>query len=222
MWPAVRPGYEVGYRRDGKYYVNNHLMFKVLVHETNGQYTQSRLQDEAELEAAAAVEVGGQGWGLTRCCAGRLETPRSGGCRVWVPWGFPVLGSRPASIIFRNTQGAGNAEVLPRGRVECASPLCTCVPQAGGRRLLADDKKGDKKAANAGKQIKGGRGRQAAAATAAVKLAPGQKMYMIVGFEVVACSIKRKPGDTINKGLMCPQSLDDPNAPEPQEVKKGE
>lgn len=222
VWPAVRPGYEVGYRRDGKYYVNNHLMFKVLVHETNGQYTQSRLQDEAELEAAAAVEVGGQGWGLTRCCAGRLETPRSGGCRVWVPWGFPVLGSRPASIIFRNTQGAGNAEVLPRGRVECASPLCTCVPQAGGRRLLADDKKGDKKAANAGKQIKGGRGRQAAAATAAVKLAPGQKMYMIVGFEVVACSIKRKPGDTINKGLMCPQSLDDPNAPEPQEVKKGE
>lgn len=44
---------------------------------------------------------------------------------------------------------------------------------------------------------------------------------MIVGFEVVACSIKRKPGQAINKGLMCPQSLDDPNAPEPQEVKKG-
>ncbi|KAL4428185.1 hypothetical protein ABPG75_002274 [Micractinium tetrahymenae] len=147
---SVRPGYEVGYMRDKKYYVNNHLMFKVLVHETNGQYTQSRLQNEAELEAVAAVE-------------------------------------------------------------------------AGGRRLLADDdKKAGKKAGNAGKQIKGGRGRQAAAATAAVKLAPGQKMYMIVGFEVVACSIKRTPGEAINKGLMCPQSLGDPNAPEPQEVKKGE
>lgn len=76
---AVRPGYEVGYKRDGKYYVNNHLMFKVLVHETNGQYTQSRLQDEAELEAAAAVEVrggragaerAGSGWGCAEACCG--------------------------------------------------------------------------------------------------------------------------------------------------------
>ena len=45
---------------------------------------------------------------------------------------------------------------------------------------------------------------------------------MIVGFEVVACSIKREPGEPINKNLMCPQSPDDANAPEPQEVKKGE
>lgn len=52
----MRPGYEVGYKLDDKYYVNNHLMFKVLVHETNGQYTLSQ-QSEAELEAAAAVEV---------------------------------------------------------------------------------------------------------------------------------------------------------------------
>jgi len=60
---SVRPGFEVGYQIDDKYYVNNHLMFKVLVHETNGQYTMSRTQGEAELEAAAAVEVrpGGQG-----------------------------------------------------------------------------------------------------------------------------------------------------------------
>lgn len=43
-----------------------------------------------------------------------------------------------------------------------------------------------------------------------------------VGFEVVACSIERTPGEPINKALMCPQSYDDPNAPKPQEVKKGE
>jgi transmembrane 9 superfamily protein 2/4 len=42
-----------------------------------------------------------------------------------------------------------------------------------------------------------------------------------VGFEVVACSIERTPGEPINKSLMCPQSYDDPNAPKPQEVKKG-
>lgn len=53
---AVRPGYEVGYQVGDKYFINNHLMFKVLVHETHGQYTMSQM-DEAEVEAAAAVEV---------------------------------------------------------------------------------------------------------------------------------------------------------------------
>jgi hypothetical protein len=69
---AVRPGYEVGYKVDDKYYVNNHLMFKVLVHETNGQYTLSQ-QSEAELEAAAAVEVRGVGAWLALCCGGGQE-----------------------------------------------------------------------------------------------------------------------------------------------------
>ena len=78
--------------------------------------------------------------------------------------------------------------------------LAACRTQAGGRRLL--EKKPVAKVA--------------AAAT------PGQKMYMVVGFEVVACSIKRTPGEPINKNLICPQTLDEPNAPEPQEVKKGE
>ncbi|EFN55304.1 hypothetical protein CHLNCDRAFT_134265 [Chlorella variabilis] len=136
---SVRPGYEVGYQVDDKYYVNNHLMFKVLVHETHGQYTMSK-QDEAEVEAAAAVE-------------------------------------------------------------------------AGGRRLL-DRKDKRAKAAKAAKATKRGKPEP--------RVVPvGQKMYMIVGFEVVACSIKREPGEPINKNLMCPQSPDDANAPEPQEVKKG-
>ena len=72
MLAAVRPGYEVGYKVDDKYYVNNHLMFKVLVHETNGQYTLSQ-QSEAELEAAAAVEVRGVGAWLALCCGGGQE-----------------------------------------------------------------------------------------------------------------------------------------------------
>lgn len=144
---SVRPGYEVGYQKDNKYYVNNHLMFKVLVHETNGQYTQSRLQGEAELEAAAAVE-------------------------------------------------------------------------AGGRRLLEDKKAAAKKAAakKAGANTKKA---ATAAAAAAGGTAQETKMYMVVGFEVVACSIKREPGEAIDKSLMCPQSYDDPKAPPAQEVKKG-
>lgn len=50
----------------------------------------------------------------------------------------------------------------------------------------------------------------------------GLAFTLQVGFEVVACSIERKPGEPINKSLMCPQSYDDPNAPKAQEVKKGE
>ena len=53
---SIRPGYEVGYERDGKYYINNHLMFKILVHKTNGQYTRAR-ENMAEIEAAAVIEV---------------------------------------------------------------------------------------------------------------------------------------------------------------------
>lgn len=53
---SVRPGYEVGYQKDGKRYINNHLMFKILVHQTNGQYTKAK-ENMAEIEAAAIVEV---------------------------------------------------------------------------------------------------------------------------------------------------------------------
>ncbi|KAK9828105.1 hypothetical protein WJX81_004518 [Elliptochloris bilobata] len=54
---SIRPGYEIGYERDGKYYLNNHLMFKILVHKTNGQYTRAR-ENMAEIEAAAVIEGG--------------------------------------------------------------------------------------------------------------------------------------------------------------------
>lgn len=53
---SIRPGYEIGFSVDGKYYLNNHLMFKILVHKTNGQYSRAR-EEMAELEAAAVVEV---------------------------------------------------------------------------------------------------------------------------------------------------------------------
>ena len=95
--------------------------------------------------------------------------------------------------------------------------------QAGGRRLLKDEKEKENKP----KKEEGGEKKKKAAVGGRKKqearppLEPGQKMYMVVGFEVVACSIRREPGEAINKNLMCPQSLDDPNGPTPQEVKKG-
>ena len=118
---SVRPGFEVGYTVDDKYYVNNHLMFKVLVHESNGQYARLR-QNEAELEAAAAAE-------------------------------------------------------------------------ATGRRMLRGEELGSE--------------------------FPQEKLYMVVGFEVVACSIKRDAGKEI-KNIPCPSSSSDFTGPIPQEVKEGE
>ncbi|KAL6762372.1 Endomembrane protein 70-domain-containing protein [Haematococcus lacustris] len=35
----VRPGFELGYKEGGKYYINNHLVFNILVYMTHGEYT---------------------------------------------------------------------------------------------------------------------------------------------------------------------------------------
>ena len=44
--------------------------------------------------------------------------------------------------------------------------------------------------------------------------------YMVVGFEVVPCSIHRNPGARLDD-IPCPMSPDDPDAPKPMEVVKG-
>ncbi len=49
----------------------------------------------------------------------------------------------------------------------------------------------------------------------------GSVMYMVVGFEVVACSIFRKPGAARLDDIPCPVSPEDPDAPSPMEVKEG-
>ena len=77
---SIRPGFEVGYKNDDGYFVNNHLMFKILVHQTNGQYTRAR-QDLAEIEAAAVVEVstdliGAASVTCTSCCVPCLHACR--------------------------------------------------------------------------------------------------------------------------------------------------
>lgn len=124
---SVRPGFEVGFKVKDRYYVNNHLMFKVLVHESNGQYARLR-QREAELEAAAAAETTGR-----------------------------------------------------KLKVDV------------GRTLRGDEM---------GPEF------------------PEDKLYMVVGFEVVACSIQRKPG-TEFKNVPCSSTPNDVSGPTPQEVKEG-
>ncbi|GIL84591.1 hypothetical protein Vretimale_14585 [Volvox reticuliferus] len=40
----LRPGFEVGYKVGEKYYLNNHLVFNILVYQTHGEYTAARKQ----------------------------------------------------------------------------------------------------------------------------------------------------------------------------------
>ena len=117
---SVRPGFEVGTydKKTNKFYVNNHLMFKVLVHESNGQYARLRQRDFIDLE--------------------------------------------------------------------------------GARRLLLED-------ATDGKGTEGANDASAA----------NEKSYMVVGFEVVACSIRRDPAKTYENVACGDQGV------ERQEVKEG-
>ena len=105
-----------------KFYVNNHLMFKILVHETNGQYTRSK-QSSAELEAASAVEVGRVGGG--RCWGG----PGSKGDR-WLGGGglAPWAGSAGAQHGCPAARGPGANAHLPR---------CLPAPPRPARSLAA-------------------------------------------------------------------------------------
>ena len=68
---------QVGYEEGGKYYINNHLMIKILVHKTNGQYTRARA-NMAEIEAAAVIEVL-----PPHCCHVHAEYKESS-CQHWI------------------------------------------------------------------------------------------------------------------------------------------
>lgn len=52
-------GFDLGFWADNRHFINNHLMFKILVYKTNGQYTKARKRYE-EMEAASVVEVRNQ------------------------------------------------------------------------------------------------------------------------------------------------------------------
>eukprot|EP00891_Asterochloris_glomerata_P002822 jgi/Astpho2/2822/e_gw1.00050.44.1_t len=138
---SIRPGFEVGYKNDEGYFVNNHLMFKILVHQTNGQYTRAR-QDLAEIEAAAVVE---------------------GGARR-------LLKNRQLATLMRRA-GRQLSAKQPEGLDD---------EEALDDFLAEDDK----------------------------------SMYMVVGFEIMACSIKRKAGAPI-EAISCVSNEDKPPPPQP-------
>jgi transmembrane 9 superfamily protein 2/4 len=144
---SVRPGFDLGFWANDRHFVNNHLMFKVLVYKTNGQYTRARKRFE-EMEAASVVEGGA-----------------------------------------RKLQGAESLDGVS-------------APSVDGRQLKA--LWGKKHPPPPPPRVTG-------------KETP---MYMVVGFEVVPCSIHRNPGGRL-EDIPCPMSPDDPDAPKPMEVTKG-
>eukprot|EP00882_Tetradesmus_deserticola_P003503 GHRQ01003706.1.p1 GENE.GHRQ01003706.1~~GHRQ01003706.1.p1 ORF type:complete len:729 (+),score=377.08 GHRQ01003706.1:96-2189(+) len=141
----VRPGFELGYQEDGKYYIFNHLQFNILVHPTHGEYMRARqgFRDAAVLDN---------------------------------------IDARRMLLSKKQLLAAGASEAALGGS-----------SSGGGRQLAADD----------------------AAKGAA---AEPEKMYMIVGFEVSPCSIKRTAGKPI-EDIVC-DNID--RVPTPQEIKEGE
>lgn len=116
---AVLPGYEVGYKKDDKYYVNNHLMFKILVHESDGRY--SRMT--TNIDALTDTEVR---WGCPLCflapaVAATLPGPARGfhcAAGSWEPGGLRPRTPTAEVFLRRNA--------LPRPNIPhppCRSPL---------------------------------------------------------------------------------------------------
>lgn len=120
----MRPGFEVGYELNGKYYVNNHLMFKILVHETNGQYTMGKRASDAELQAAANIEVGSS---RTAGCVGSLA------CTL--AWGVLASGVR-MSCAQRTAAAAAPPTRAPsrRAAASCWMPRTSSSPSPSRAR----------------------------------------------------------------------------------------
>ncbi|KAK9828352.1 hypothetical protein WJX74_010345 [Apatococcus lobatus] len=151
----MRPGFDIGSEDSGNFYVNNHLMFKILVHKTNGQYTRAQKQmNIAEIEAAAEAE---------------------GGSRRHLLAGL-VKESSPAPASTKKPVGVTSQTVA-------------------NSAALQDDP-----------DIQN----------------PGDSMFMVVGFEALACSIKRDPKRPIDKKLSCfPEGNPNGVIPDKQMVEKG-
>mmetsp|Transcript_1335 Transcript_1335/g.3985 ORF Transcript_1335/g.3985 Transcript_1335/m.3985 type:complete len:711 (+) Transcript_1335:270-2402(+) len=154
---SVRPGFDMGFWADDKHFINNHLMFKILVYKTNGQYTKARKRYE-DLEAAAVVEGG---------AARKLQ--QEGG------WQMEEVDMGPGRS--RKLRAVWGGKKAP-------------PPPPPARKGTTKSALGD------------------------------TPMYMIVGFEVVPCSIYRKPGDRL-EDIFCPMSPEDADAPKPMQVTKG-
>jgi len=153
----VRPGFELGFKKDGKYYINNHLVFNILVYETHGEFTAAKKRYESTLAAEA------------------LEARR----RLSAAHSTDDEQQQQQQQLQNGEQGLG--QTLGSG--------------ATSRKLL-----------------------QAAGAPAPDADDDGPFYYMVVGFEVSPCSIKRQAGQPIEE-VAC--GYENENRFGPQEIGEG-
>jgi len=179
---SIRPGYEVGYERDGRYFLNNHLMFKILVHKTNGQYTRAR-ENMAEIEAAAVIEARPRVWiSSSACCAGGIlggGSRRTARARIGL--GLPHVhfyGPEAEKGAWRVRRGGARRAQLARHAQRAGWPA-----QGGARRRLAGAARRDLADAAPAEDAE-----TKALREAAERRAGGGElsMYMVVGFEARA------------------------------------
>jgi transmembrane 9 superfamily protein 2/4 len=177
----VSQGVDVGFKDGDRHYVFNHLVFKVLVHPTHGEYLKARR------DSAAAL----------------LES---------------VDARRRRSLL---AAGAASAE---------AAAAAATAAKGGSRRLLKDDdgKEEEEEEEDRTKAVPPAPGTEervqsppGAVVNKGEDRLPqaGERLWMVVGFEARACSIKRDP----SKPPAHVECGEDGDAPaELQEVKEGE
>ena len=158
----VRPGFLLGERRGKKYYVNNHLVFTVLVHVSHGEYREAR----ANLNANLAMESLDVRKLLADVKDVKAQDPKAKDAKA------------------KDTKAKDPKAKAPKAK----------VPEAK-----------DPKAKAAAAETK-------PQAPAAKEL---PTLYMVVGFEVRPCSIKRTPNKPVDN-VVCDGTQ------EMQEVKLGE
>ena len=107
--------------------------------------------------------------------------------------------------------GSRRRRLLARGSWDPASSLGASDDSAGGVASPV--------ATSGGRELQAW-GKKSSPPPPPPAVGSGTTMYMVVGFEVVACSISRTVGRRLDD-IPCPVSPEDPDAPTPMEVKEG-
>jgi len=162
----VSQGVDVGFKDGDKHYVHNHLVFRVLVHPSHGEYLRARKES-----AAGALEA--------------LDAKR-----------------RRSSSRRLLEDGADDDEAGSGADGEKAAPAPSSLGGGGGAKKVVESP--------AGAVVNKGEDRLPET---------GERLWMVVGFEARACSIRRDPSKPL-EAVACDE--DGGSGGEYQQVAEGE
>lgn len=222
----VRPGFELGFKDGDRYYIRNHLQFNILVHPTHGEYMRARqgYKDAAVLDNVNArkllvsrqqlLEAGASEEQLSSMAAagGReLQADAAGGCvnvdcrrAAGAAVGICI---RHGACLCKGTSLARRSSCVSVWRITVVTRSClvshpsTCLSHTHALHSLHSPAP-----------------LPLLCCAVFAGAGPAVEMFMIVGFEVSPCSIKRTPGKPVEH-LICDSG---DRLPPAQEVKEGE